>query len=162
MGSAVTGLKAGVVAGVIYGVIAAILSYISILSLKDTVISSIQNSLPANSSITAEQVYQIAVMVAPVVAVIGGIIIGLLLGAIYGWAVERIPGGSFVIKGLFFGLVFWLIFSVLLGAGNLQYGLVDYLSGLATGIVPALVFGTILGYLYGRFLPKPEPAPAQL
>jgi vacuolar-type H+-ATPase subunit I/STV1 len=162
MGSAVTGLKAGLVGGVAYGAIAAILSYVSVLSLKSTIMSSIQNSLPANSPITANQVYQIALVIAPVAAVIVGILGGLLLGAIYGWVVERIPGGSFVIKGLFFGLVLWFIFSVLVGAANLEYGLLDYLSGLATGIVPAVVFGAILGYLYSRFLPKPEAAPAQL
>jgi len=159
MGSAVTGLKAGVLAGIVYGAILAVISYFSVQGMKDTIIASIQNALPANSTITAEGAYELALTLAPVAAVIVGILGGLLLGAIYGWLVEKIPGGSYSVKGLFFGVALWFIFSVLLGLGNLEYGVVDYLTGLATGIVPALIFGFILGYLYGRFLPKPKPDP---
>ena len=48
-------------------------------------------------------------------------------------------------------IVLWLIVSVAGGIGNLQYGAGTYLSGVGVGLVIALVFGFLLGSLYGRF-----------
>jgi len=152
MGNTGNGAKAGLVAGIAYGVILAIISYITLQSIKSTVIAEIATKLPANTSLTAEQVFNIAEVVAPVFVIIAGIIGGLILGAIYGKLLERIPGGSAVMKGIVFGLILWLIASVLGGLGDLSsYGLEYYLTNVGTGFVGALVFGYLLGYFYGRF-----------
>jgi F0F1-type ATP synthase assembly protein I len=157
MGNATDGAKAGVVAGIPYGIIEAIVAYFALLSMKSTVISTIGSKLPPNTTLTANQVFGIALLVAPVAAVIAGVVVGLILGAIYGWLFDRIPGGKPVIKGLIFGVVFWLLVSVVGGVGNLQEGTVYYLTSAGSGLLTALLFGVLLGYFYGRF-----SAPKQL
>jgi hypothetical protein len=157
MGSAGNGAKAGLVAGIAYGVVLGIVSYFTLISIKSTVIADITKSMPSNTSFTPDQIFSIALLIAPVVVVIFGIIGGLVLGAIYGKLVERIPGGSPLIKGIMFGAVLWLLVSVLLGLGNIgEYGLEYYLANLATGLVGALIFGVLLGYFYGRFMRPKE------
>ncbi len=157
MGSTGNGAKAGLVAGVAYGIVLGIVSYFTLVSIKSTVITDITNSLPANSTFTPDQVYNIALLIAPVFVIIVGVIGGLILGAIYGKLLERIPGGSPVIKGIIFGLVLWLLSSVIGGLGNLgEYGLEYYLANLGTGLVGALIFGVLLGYFYGRFIRPKE------
>ena len=81
---------------------------------------------------------------------------GLILGAIYGKVLERIPGGTPVIKGIIFGAVLWLLVSVLGGLGDLgSYGAEYYLANIGAGLLGALVFGVLLGYFYARFT-KPK------
>ena len=156
MGNAGNGAKAGLVAGIAYGLVLGIISYFTLLSIKSTVLADIAKSLPSSTSFTPDQIFDIAVVIAPVVVVIVGIIGGLILGAIYGKLLERIPGGSPIRKGVMFGLVLWLLASVLLGLGNLsRYGAEYYLSNVVTGLVGALLFGVLLGYFYARFM-KPK------
>lgn len=156
MGSAGNGAKAGLIAGIAYGIVLGITSYFTLVSEKSTVIADITSSLPSNTSFTPEQLYNIALIAAPVVVIIVGVIGGLILGAIYGKLVERIPGGSTVIKGVMFGVVLWFLGSVLLDVRDLsEYGVVYYLTDVATGLVGALIFGVLLGYFYGRFI-KPK------
>jgi hypothetical protein len=151
LGNTVDGVKAGLVAGILYGIVLAILSYFTVLSEKSTIIAAITKNMPANTSFTPEQLYGIALIAAPVVATIGGIIGGLIIGAVYGRLFERIPGGSSTIKGILVGIILWLLISVIGGAGNLQYGIGSYLSGIGVGLISALLFGFLLGYFYGRF-----------
>ena len=155
MGSAVNGVKAGVVAGVIYGVILAVSSYFTVVSEKSIIESAISKNLPSNSPFTVAQLYGIVLLAAPVVAVIGGIAGGITVGAAYGRLFERIPGGSSTVRGIVVGIVLWFILSVLGGLGNLQYGIITYLSGVGVGLVSAIIFGFLLGYFYGRFM-KPK------
>lgn len=161
MGRTGTGAKAGAVAGIVYGAIASVISYYTLLSSKAQILSTIQNGLPANSPLTPDQVYQLALDIAPIVAVVAGIVLGMVVGLVFGWRAESMPGRSYLAKGLSLGIMFWFLFSVLFGLGDLQYGVTIYLTGLATGIVPALIFGSLLGFLYGRFLPKSEPGAVQ-
>jgi hypothetical protein len=151
LGNTVNGVKAGLVAGILYGIVLAILSYFTVMSEKSTIIAAITKNMPANTSFTPEQLYGIALIAAPVVATIGGIIGGLIIGAIYGRLFEKIPGGSSTIKGILVGIVLWVLISVIGGAGNLQYGIGSYLTGIGVGLVSALLFGFLLGYFYGRF-----------
>ena len=157
MGSAGKGAIAGLVAGVVYGVFLAVSSYFVLLSDKSTVISEIGKSLPANSTVasqyTPDQLYDIALVAAPVVAAILGVVGGLVVGAVYGRVVERIPGRTPLFKGVVVGLGLWLLLSVLVGLRDLfSYGAGYYLSGVGTGLVEALVFGVLLGYVYGRLV----------
>jgi F0F1-type ATP synthase assembly protein I len=159
MGSTGNGAKAGLVAGVAYGIVLGIVSYFTLLSIKSTVLADITTSLNNTKSavnFTPDQVYNIALIVAPVFVIIVGVIGGLILGAIYGKLLERIPGGTPLIKGVIFGIVLWLLASVLLGLGNLgEYGAEYYLTNVGTGLAGALIFGVLLGYFYGRFT-KPK------
>jgi uncharacterized protein DUF6789 len=160
LGSAVNGVKAGVVAGVVYGIVLGILSYFTVTSDKSIIIASLTKNLPANSPFTPEQLYGIVVLITPAVAAIGGIIGGVIIGAIYGRVFERIPGGSSTVRGILVGIVLWLLLSVLGGIGNLQYGAETYLAQIGVGLVSALLFGFLLGYLYGRFSRPPKLDPA--
>jgi uncharacterized membrane protein YeaQ/YmgE (transglycosylase-associated protein family) len=155
MGSSGNGAKAGLIAGIAYGVVLAVVAYAALVANKSTVISSITSSLSKSSStvnITPEQVYNIALIVAPVFVVILGLVGGLILGAIYGRFVEKIPGGTTLMKGVIFGIILWLLVSVLGGVGDLgSYGAGYYLTNIAAGLVGALIFGVLLGTFYGRF-----------
>lgn len=156
MGSAGNGAKAGVVAGIAYGLILAVTTYLTLESIKSNVLAAITQQLPSGTQFTPDQIFNIALVVAPIVVVIVGVLGGVILGAIYGKVIERIPGGSTVIKGVIFGVVLWLLASVLGGLGNYgQYGAEYYLAQLGAGLAGALVFGVLLGYFYGRFM-KPK------
>jgi hypothetical protein len=156
MGSAGNGAKAGVVAGIAYGIILGIVSYFTLLSTKSTVISVLSQDLPSNSPFTPDQLFGIALLLTPVIVIIAGVIGGLILGAIYGKVIERIPGGSTIIKGIIFGAILWLLVSVLGGIGNIRYGLQYYLVQVGVGLAGALLFGVLLGYFYGRFMRPKE------
>jgi uncharacterized protein DUF6789 len=157
VGSAGNGAKAGVVAGIAYGIILAIVSYFTLISIKSSVISAISRSLPSNTPFTPEELFGIALLLTPVIVVIVGVIGGVILGAIYGKLIERIPGGSPVIKGIIFGAILWVLVSVLGGLGNLsQYGVEYYLVQIGAGLAGALLFGVLLGYFYGRFMRPKE------
>ena len=156
MGNTGNGAKAGLVAGIAYGAVLAVTSYFALISMKSAVIADLTSSLPSNSPFTPDQLFNIALYLAPVVVVIAGIIGGLILGAIYGKLIERIPGGSPIIKGIIFGAVLWFLVSVLGGIGDLgQYGVEYYVANVGAGLVGALIFGVLLGYFYGRFM-KPK------
>ena len=152
MGSTGNGAKAGLIAGIAYGAIIGVVSYFTLLSIKSTVITSIAKSLPSNTPFTPDQLFNIALIVTPIFVVIAGLVGGLILGAIYGKLLERIPGGTTMIKGIIFGVALWVLVSVLGGLGDLSsYGLEYYLANLGAGLLGALVFGVLLGYFYGRF-----------
>jgi hypothetical protein len=157
MGSTGNGAKAGLVAGIAYGAIIGVASYFTLLSIKSTVIASITKSLPANNTqFTPDQLYNIALIVAPIFVVIFGLVGGLILGAIYGKLLERIPGGTAMVKGVIFGVALWVLVSVVGGLGNRgTYGTEYYLANIGAGLLGALVFGVLLGYFYGRFT-KPK------
>ncbi|MGQ9718369.1 MAG: DUF6789 family protein [Nitrososphaerales archaeon] len=154
MSKVTVGVKAGVVSGAIYGVIIAPITYITLIFLKEEIMPSIIASLLPDSPITAEQAYNIMLLIGPIFAFITGIILGLIFGIIYGWAYDKIPGRTSIIKGIVFGIILWLIFSVLLGLGNLQYSVTYYLYGLGEGLITSLIFGLLLGFFYNRFIPK--------
>lgn len=155
MGRAVDGAKAGLVAGIPYGVVLAITSYATLVSMKQTIINSI--SIPANSSITAAQAYDIALFIAPFVAIIVALILGLIFGALYGWAFDKIPGRTALTKAIVFGIIIWAVFSLVGGLGDLHYGSAYYVTELVVGLGASLLFGWFLGYFYGRFTKPNEP-----
>jgi len=159
MGNATVGAKAGAVAGVVYGIILGLLSYISIAELKDTIMQSIASALPQNSPITADETYQIALVVGPAFAVIAGVVVGVIFGVIYGALFNRLPGKSDLTKAVVLGLIFWLLISVLGGLGDLNYGVLYYGGGVVEGLVVALFFSYLLARFYRRFSPKPEQLP---
>ena len=154
MGRTGTGAKAGVVSGVVYGAMSAITTYITVLSIKEEIISAIREGLPLDSPFTAEQLFESALIILPIFVILLGLVVGIILGLIYGWGYEKIPGGNSIYKGLVVGVIFWVIFFVLLGLGSLQYGTTYAVVSLAWNLVVSLIFGALLGVFYDKFTPK--------
>ncbi|MEM2955311.1 MAG: hypothetical protein QXM25_01165, partial [Nitrososphaerales archaeon] len=63
MGKVVTGIKAGVVAGVIYSIILAPFTYLTLVLLKEDIISMIMASLPEGYSLTVEEIFSFALLI---------------------------------------------------------------------------------------------------
>jgi len=76
----VTGIKAGVVAGVIYSIILAPFTYLTLILLREDIISMIMASLPEGSSLTAEEIFSFTLLIGLVSVFIAGIILGLIFG----------------------------------------------------------------------------------
>jgi len=151
MGRAIDGAKSGLVAGIPYGIILAIASYFTTVALKSTIIQALTKDLPSNSPFTPEQLYSITLLIDPIIVTVAGIVGGLILGAIYGWVFPRLPGGRALVKGLIFGIILWVIVSVLAGLGNLQYSPGFYIAQVGVGLAASVIFGWLLGYFYARF-----------
>lgn len=157
-----TGMKAGAVAGAAYGLIIALIAYVTLILLKEDIMLGIIAVLPPDSPLTAQQVYDLTLLFEPIFSFIVGIILGVIFGIVYGWAHDKIPGRTYLNKGIVFGLILWLIFSVILsfvlslmlGLGNLQYDIVYYLYGLGRDLIIYLIFGLLLGFFYNRFTPR--------
>ncbi len=154
MGRIGTGAKAGLVSGVVYGAISSITTYIMVLFAKEEIISAIRESLPQDFPITAEQLFEFALIFSPIFVVIVGVVAGVILGVIYAWGYEKVPGGNSIFKGLVFGIILWVIIDVLLRLGNIQYGTTYFALSLAWSLVIALIFGALLGIFYDKFTPK--------
>ncbi len=64
----------------------------------------------------------------------------------------KIPGKSTAVKGLVFGFILWILLNVLFGIPNIgTYCLTYYLFGISGGIIAALVFGYLIGTLFGKW-----------
>ena len=85
----------------------------------------------------------------------------IVWGCLFAWLVSRIPARTYLMKGLMFGICAWLmmmvIFMPLTGAGV-------FASNVGTMTIPLvtlayhLVFGAVLGYIYGSNLPSAKSA----
>ena len=154
MGRLGTGAKAGLVSGVVYGAMSAVFAYISSPMIKEQMMVVIEETLLPDSLVTAEQIYEFALIFGAVFAVIVGVVAGVILGAVYGWGYEKVPGGNSIYKGLVLGIILWIIIDVLLGIGNVQYDITYFVLSLAWSLIIALVFGALLGVFYDKFTPK--------
>ncbi len=149
MGKASTGAKAGLLSGLIYSALNAALAYYSMLRLREFVISTIQESLPPNAPVSAEEAYNLALMMAPLGAFILGLLLAVVIGAIFGFLYERLPGGRGMSKGLFIGFALWVI-SVILNIRGMYMPTVWF--SLVSGLILSLIYGVLLGGLYDRFI----------
>lgn len=168
MSNATTGLKAGVVAGLLYGIIDGIFAYLGLTIFKSVVMAALQKEAATESAllhvtITAQTLYNGAVAVSLVVAIVVGIIGGLILGAIFGALYNKIPGKSGPVKGLVFGFILWILLNVLFGLPNIgTYNLTYYLFGIGGGIIAALVYGYLIGTLFGKWTVVPQKQEEEL
>ncbi len=162
MNSAGTGGKAGAVAGLVYGFISGIFAAIGLVIFKSQIMSLLEKVIQNNAAasvLTASGLYNIALISAPVMAVVVGVLIGLILGLIFGAFHDKLPGKGTVLKGIFFGLILWLIFDVGIGGLDIvEYGFTYYLFNIGTGIIAVLAFGYVLSLMYERWLPPDEMA----
>ncbi len=158
-------MKAGIVAGIIMGVLNAIFDYVILNAFKSQIISSINtyiSRLPVTSTSklpSAESLYNASLVTGPAEAVIFGAILGLALGYVLGRSYGKIPGGTPLIKSLFLGILIWVILDVLLGLADLGLlGTSFYLYTLGLSVISLLVFGYVLGFLYGKWAEvTPQP-----
>lgn len=161
MGRGSTGAKAGAVAGILYGAVLAVLTEIILYVEKSSIMSALSVYAKEFSSsvitISASSIYNSEVTIAPVGLIIEGIIGGLILGAIFGLAVHRIPGRNDKAKGIAFGIILWLIFDVLLGLlSRSEYGNTYYVLTVVAGLVSVVIYGYILGVLFGKWWVEPS------
>lgn len=78
------------------------------------------------------------------------LVVGILFALIYaGYLERRLPGGPLV-RGLLFGVLVFivaqLVFAPLTGSGVFSGGDVELLAG---GLLGHLVYGSVVGYIYG-------------
>ncbi len=78
------------------------------------------------------------------------VIVGVVFALIYaGYLVDRLPGSAFV-RGLLFGCMVFvlaqLVFAPMTGTGVFSHGDIELLLG---GLLGHLVFGGVVGYVYG-------------
>jgi uncharacterized membrane protein YagU involved in acid resistance len=89
------------------------------------------------------------------------VLLGIVFALVYaGYLVKRLPGGAFV-RGLLFGCMVFvlaqLVFAPMTGTGVFSNGDLELLAG---GLLGHLVFGGVLGYVYGEGdAPSPQLAP---
>lgn len=153
------GAASGAVAGLVLGVILAVLYYIVFLSLTNTIKSAIQGTtLP--SGVSVDQVFTLALTFLLVGVVVGSIIIGVILGVVFA-AVHNMymKSKSLAMRGLVFGVIIWLI-GLGFNVSNFYYGTAYVASSVVIGLVGSLLYGYLLGTLYGRGGAKPAaPSP---
>jgi len=91
---------------------------------------------------------------APIGAVWGwvlDVVVGAVFALVYAaYLVDRLPGSGFV-RGLLFGCMVFvlaqLVFAPMTGTGVFSHGDIELLAG---GLLGHLVFGGVLGYVYGE------------
>ncbi|MHB1470312.1 MAG: DUF6789 family protein [Thermoplasmataceae archaeon] len=161
MGRGSTGAKAGVVAGIAYGILGAIFTLVILIVDKSAIIAALDAYASTLSSLglktSGSALYSTELLTAPVGAVIEGIVGGIILGAIFGLAVHKIPGRNDKVKGMVFGFILWFIFTVLMGLfSRTEFGNTYYLLTVLTGLVSVVVYGYILGALFGKWWGEPS------
>src|SRR5207245_5302914 len=115
--------KAGMVGGLAYGAVTAVSESILLLTAND-IRSQIQLDLVTgqNVGLTADQLVTLAILIVILASIIGGVIIGAILGLVFSGVNSRfLKGRTILAKALLFGLVLWIINSLI----NLT-GLFDY------------------------------------
>lgn len=147
------GASSGAIAGVVLGVILAILYFVLFTILTSSIKSAIQaTTLP--SGVTVDQVFALALTFLLVGVVVGSIILGVFLGIIFAAVhVMYMKGKSLAMRGLVFGIVIWLI-GLAFNISNFYYGTAYVASSVVIGLVASLIYGYLLGTLYGRGMPK--------
>ena len=112
---------------------------------------TLSSSMSAISSVTA---------VGPAGGWLLDLIVGVVFAMIYAaYFDQRLPGSRFV-RGLLFGVVVFivaqLIFAPATGSGFFSHGDLELLAG---GLLGHLVYGGVVGYVYGGEVPSPAAAP---
>lgn len=85
--------------------------------------------------------------------------VGVILGAVFGWAYEKIPGKTWLRKGIIFGGFFWIIL-ILGGLGTAIQPNLTPLEILRDGRIAlaySLAFGVLLAIFYNKYKVRGEP-----
>ncbi len=148
--------KAGMVGGLVYGAVTAVSESILLLVASD-IRSQIQSSIGTgpNPGLTADQLLTVAVLIVVLASIIGGVIIGAILGLVFSAVNGRfLKGRSILARAVLFGLVLWIVNSLINLTGLFDYGVVYGIVELVLGLAASLVYGYLLGRLYPRLRRK--------
>jgi hypothetical protein len=89
-------------------------------------------------------------MTAMIIAIVTTIIFGIIFGVIYSKLFDCIPGQG-VMKGLYFGLMIWLIKDITAGTYVYNMGFPIITTILVwVGFFMWVVYGLVIGYLYKK------------
>ena len=126
------GVVSGAKAGAVYGIIMVLIG-----------IAYAYTQLEPGEYIAIERAITLAIGYA-----IAGAIVGTIFGTIYAAAYSHLPGAKSISKGIFFGIVWWIV----VGMG------VAYCLGTAIGIyhavsslILALIWGALTGFFWDRY-----------
>lgn len=80
----------------------------------------------------------------------------VLWGLLFTWALHAIPGGGTTVQGMVFGVAAWLLMMIipmpLAGAG--LFGMNIGIAAPVATLVLHLIFGAVLGYVYGALMAR--------
>ena len=134
-----SGIFAGAIAGVVMGIVSIIISHILI-------------GLRLIDPIGGLEIWDLSMQILLALAEISlGLIWGSIFGAIYAYTHDIIPSKG-VIKGLYFGLIIWLIKDVAAGSYTalILTQIQTALLLIIYGFIMWIVYGLLLGYLYKK------------
>ncbi|MCW4032116.1 MAG: hypothetical protein NWF08_01840 [Candidatus Bathyarchaeota archaeon] len=137
--------KIGIVAGLVAGIAAGIIAIINILFLFNIGRSYYDLPSPPETSMIYITMVELTI----------NIIWGIALGIFYSKVYDLIPGKG-VYKGLFYGLVLWLILNVRNATFNVIYephGIFKQILGISIQIVYGLLLGILYEFLQNRYHP---------
>ncbi|MEM4312004.1 MAG: hypothetical protein QXX95_06420 [Nitrososphaerales archaeon] len=156
MGKLANGAKAGLLAGIVFAAIASIILYFLFLSMKEEIITRIEQGLIATGipslpeKLKPESIFDFFLIVSPLFFGLGSMVIGVLIGIIYSYIEPKIPIPNPIVKGIILALIFWFLLGFLPALPSLYQ-----MSGFNfILLLPTLVYGILLGYFYSRFAKK--------
>ena len=162
MGSYFAGIKAGTLSGILYVAGLAAFNVLLLYALKGDVLQAINQANPVDCPLvqtvngSAQDCFDLVVSVSVPFVSFVSIFVVLFVSGLFGLYYDSLPGGSAVVKGLFFGAiaVFCMVFVVPLFFGlGLIYAF-NLPSEVATGgflLCWTPVFGYLLGRLYKKY-----------
>jgi hypothetical protein len=158
------GIKAGIIVGIVYLVVAAILAgiYRNLLSIELPMSVAGLFLLPLTDLTNPGFVAFLF---------LGYIVRGIVFGAVFAALYHYLPSVNSIVKGVVLSLFFcivalletvymnqgWPTVGLTLGAGSYYSGMIEMSSSISTvwpGIISALVFGALTGFLWDRFRGK--------
>ena len=161
MGSYFAGIKAGTLSGILYVAGLAAFNVFLLYALKGDVLTAINQANPLDCPLvqnvngSVQECFDLVVSVSVPFVSFVSIFVVLFVSGLFGLYNDSMPGGSSIVKGLFFGaiVVFCMIFVVPLFFG---LGLI-YAFNLASEVATAaflLCWTPVFGYLLGRLNKK--------
>ncbi len=117
MGSASTGVKAGLASGALMGVVSGAVGYVNMALMKEELLKYFEQLIEEMAEnygeaikgvLTPETMYTTALISASIGALIMMVVLGAVFGAILGWKWERFPGRG-VVKGLLVGVLMFIV-----------------------------------------------------
>ncbi len=140
------GVKAGGYAGFIFGVINAILVTIILLVLWESFSTT---SMPDFAS----SIFISIIITSFISTIFSGIIGGAIFGVIYAAIYNKLPGSTSAMKGIVLALVYWLVFSIIIGYyRRSDYDIMYYyVVNIGLGLVLYLFWGVLIGKFWDKY-----------
>jgi len=144
------GLKAGIISGLIFGIVNAIAAAFIYWFMLESIPGEMWEGL------TNAGIYTLTLLIPGkiIFGIIGGAIFGLIFAAFY----NRLPGSKPIVNGIVIAIIYWLIFSVLIGHFSKEYYLasygITYIADVVIGFIIYLFWGFLLVSFWNKFSEK--------